>query len=119
MRIDALAIAIAATLVLAPWPALAQVVGAPGCGVAEAHTHGCLVTIVEGPGRSESGASSTKKGSACAWNVLRLVAAGDMRISTAQRNGGITAISSVDYETFELVPYYGVVSRYCTVVSGS
>ena len=119
MRSLALVGTIAALSILAPRPALAQVVGAPGCGVAEAHTHGCLVTVVEGPGRSESGAAAARQGRACAWNVLRLVAVGDMRISTAKRNGGISAVSTVDYETFELIPYYGVVSRYCTVVSGS
>lgn len=48
--------------------------------------------------------------------MLALVAVGDVRVSTAKRNGGITRVASVEYDTFELVPYYRVYSRYCTVV---
>jgi hypothetical protein len=33
-------------------------------------------------------------------------------------NAGITEISSVDSDTFELIPGFYGFSRYCTVVSG-
>jgi hypothetical protein len=40
-------------------------------------------------------------------------------VETAKANGGITKVSSIDSKTFELIPYWGVFTRYCTVVSGN
>ncbi len=64
-------------------------------------------------------ASGSRTGEACAWNLLRLVAVGDVRVETAKRNGGISSVSSIDSQTFELIPYWGVFTRYCTVVTGN
>ncbi len=44
---------------------------------------------------------------------------GDVRVETAKRNGGISSVSSIDSQTFELIPYWGVFTRYCTVVTGN
>jgi hypothetical protein len=102
----------------------AQMQNSPaGCAMVASHTSGCLLTNVQGPGETLSGAGAQKEGRACAINVLRMVAVGDMRIETAMRDGGITKISTVDYEAFELLPirlnfFPGLYGRYCTVVRG-
>jgi hypothetical protein len=88
------------------------------CAVASGHTHGCVLTAIYGPGTPGPAARGPRIGRACAWNILRLVSWGDVRVKTAMAKGRVTEISSVDYEMFELIPYYGVFSAYCTVVSG-
>jgi hypothetical protein len=103
------------------------------CELARGHAHGCLWTSIKGPGSpgphapeydeyARTGASP-KVGKACGWNLLHLVAVGDVRIATAMRDGGITKISSVDYQTNELLTGLSAVlqplfARYCTVVTG-
>ena len=114
-----LALTLGAAGTLAIESASAQEAAIPACASAQAHSHGCGLTMIKGPGTNGPGTSASKTGRACAFNLLRLIAVGDVRISTAKRNGGITQVSSVDYDTFELVPYYGVFSRYCTVVAGN
>jgi hypothetical protein len=90
------------------------------CNIGKATTHGCLLTAnVRSPGAPGPEASGSRTGEACAWNLLRLVAMGDVRVETAKANGGITKVSSIDSKTFELIPYWGVFTRYCTVVSGN
>ncbi len=104
--------------------AAAQMQNSPGgCAMVASHMSGCLVTNMGGPGETVSGAAAQKEGRACAINVLRMVAVGDMRIETAKRDGGITKISTVDYESFEILPiqinfFPGLYGRYCTVVRG-
>ena len=71
-------------LVLPALSARGQTFTPSRCGVAQAHTHGCLATIVKGPGTSEGATEPVKQGRACAWNLLSLVAIGDVRVSTAQ-----------------------------------
>jgi hypothetical protein len=88
------------------------------CNIGKATAHGCLATNVKSPGTPGDLARGSRTGQACAWNLLRLVAMGDVRVATAQKNGGITQVSSIDSQTFELIPYWGVFTRYCTIVSG-
>jgi len=89
------------------------------CSINAAHTHGCALTYLQGPSMvGEEGVRAVKRGRACAWNFLALVAIGDMRVSTAMRDGGITRVATVDYESIEAVPYYLGISRYCTIVRG-
>jgi hypothetical protein len=114
-----LALGLVLVLCLPAGVSFAQGASVPFCSVAVSPVHGCVTTVIEGPGTHESASPATKQGRACAWNLLRLIAMGDMRISTAKQDGGIAQVSSIDYKTFELVPYWGVFSRYCTVVSGS
>jgi hypothetical protein len=100
-------------------PGAATLAASPTCLVAVSPLHGCLLTWMSGPGLNVSGTPSTKEGEACAWNLLRLVAMGDMRITTAMQNGGITNVSHVDHKTREVIGWYGIYSRYCTVVHGN
>ena len=87
------------------------------------HNHGCLMTHMKGPGAPGELARGSKEGKACAWNFLALFASGDVRIATAMRDGGITQISFIDYQVFELLPIASayilpIYGRYCTVVTG-
>ena len=89
-----------------------------GCIITASHSHGCFMTNVKGPGSSGALARGSKEGKACGYNILALFSWGDVRITTAMENGGISEISSVDYKAFELVPGFYGFSRFCTVVSG-
>lgn len=60
-------------------------------------------------------AKPTKRGEACAQNVLGLFAFGDASIDTAKRAAGITRIASVDHNNAQVVGYY---TRFCTIVKG-
>ncbi len=93
------------------------------CSMVSSHNHGCVVTRMKGPGFPGELARGSKVGKACAWNLLYLFAAGDVRIATAMSDGGISKVSSVDYEVFELLPVTSayvapLFARYCTVVTG-
>lgn len=119
MRVLLLAGAVALALASGPsTESRAQQQGMP-CNIGKATAHGCLVTAnVKSPGTPGTEASGSREGEACAWNLLRLVAVGDVRVETAKANGGISRVSSVDSKTFELIPYWGVFTCYCTVVTG-
>ena len=80
--------------------------------------HGCLLTSAKGPIAPGGPIIGNKEGRACGWNILSLFAWGDLHITTAMKNAGITQISSVDSHAFELVPGFYGINRYCTVVSG-
>ncbi len=93
------------------------------CEMAAAGAHGCVWTNMKGPVAPGEIGRGSKVGKACGWNFGGLIAKGDLRIETATKNGGITKISSVDYETTELLPGLGFVllplwAQYCTVVTG-
>jgi hypothetical protein len=113
-----------AVLLAAPSAALAGDVGIAdifntGCRVTASPVQGCFMAAnVRGPGFPGELARGSRVGQACGWNLLALFTWGDVRISTAMRNGGLSKISSVDSKSFELLPGFYGVSRYCTVVSG-
>lgn len=58
----------------------------------------------------------TKVGTAQATSILGLVNLGDASIQTAAMNGGILHISSVDYETTQVL---GVYATYTVIVHGN
>jgi len=89
-----------------------------GCVMTRANSHGCFMTNVKGPVVTGSLARGSKSGRACGYNVLALFSWGDVRITTAIENAGISEVSSVDYTAFELIPGFYGFSRYCTVVNG-
>ena len=112
---------LAFALVLMAGSARAQDVGSFvnwGCQGVQSHANGCFVTSMQGPGEPGDIARGSKVGKACGWNLLALISVGDVRIETAMKNGGITRVSSVDYEAFQLVPFLYGYGRYCTVVTG-
>jgi len=74
-----------------------------------------LVTDVQGPITATGETGVSKTGTACATSILGLVNQGDASINTAQRNGGISTISTVDYHTSGFYPFYG---KTCVIVRG-
>lgn len=57
-----------------------------------------------------------KTGTACTQNYVGVVTMGDSSIEAAKKAGGISRVSSVDYEYFTILGFYGKV---CTIVKGS
>ena len=89
-----------------------------GCAITDSPAHGCFSSSLRGPVAAGEPGIPTKQGEACGWNLLALISVGDVRITTAMKNGGITKITSVDKRVFELIPGFYGYSRYCTVVNG-
>lgn len=58
---------------------------------------------------------ASKRGEACAQNVLGLVAWGDASLDAAKKNGDIKQVASVEQLPTRVLGYY---ARYCTVVRG-
>jgi hypothetical protein len=57
----------------------------------------------------------SKRGTSSTQNVLGLVSWGDGSTRAAAQDGGISTIRSADYE---FVSYFGVYSKYTTIVHG-
>lgn len=76
---------------------------------------GFLVTFVEGSESVTPNALGSKRGSACATNVLGWVAFGNASIQAAAKDAGITKISHVDYSTNSILMLY---ATSCTKVYG-
>ena len=63
----------------------------------------------------QDSAAPSKRGEACAANILGLVATGDASIDTAKKNASITRVASVDHSSTRVLGYY---ARFCTIVKG-
>ena len=88
-----------------------------GCAVAQSPVgNGLLFTSIEGPIAAAAAVDSSKKGKACAQNVLGIVATGDASIDSAKKVGAITKVSSIDHTSFTVLMIY---SEFCTIVRGS
>jgi len=59
--------------------------------------------------------AATKNGQACASSVLSLVAVGDNSVEAAKKDGGITKVTSINYNVENVLGIYGT---YCTEVKG-
>ncbi|MSP53279.1 MAG: TRL-like protein family [Gammaproteobacteria bacterium] len=68
------------------------------------------------PVTATSNATGMKTGQACSTSILALVATGDSSIAAAKVNGGISQVSSVDWNVSNFMGIYG---EYCTVVHGN
>jgi hypothetical protein len=77
---------------------------------------GLVYTGVTLPDAVSSNATGMKTGQACSTSILSLVATGDSSIAAAKANGGISQVSSVDWNVSNILGIYG---EYCTVVHGS
>lgn len=86
-----------------------------GCASGMSPVGFALFTNVDGPITATDHVAATKKGSACATNVLGIIGAGDASIYTAKRNGGITKIATADYSSTGFYPIFG---RTCVNVAG-
>ena len=89
------------------------------CDVAATRGWACILTGVTSPGVSGPAARGRREGRACAYNILRLIAWGDVRVETARRNGSIREISSIDFEVFQAISTWGIFTGFCTLVTGN
>lgn len=76
---------------------------------------GLVYTNVEAPLTATSNVKGSKRGTAKCTNVLGISAFGDCSIAAAQKNGGISTISTVDSESFGILLLF---STYTTIVTG-
>ena len=102
-------------------PALITVVllcsGLMGCATATMPVSGVMYGNVKAPmtGTAAQG-EATLVGRASVRSILGLIASGDASIHTAARNGGITEIHYVDYESQN---FFGVLAEFTVVVYGN
>lgn len=73
-----------------------------------------LITDVKGPIMATE-STGDKTGTACATSIIGLFVEGDASISAAKAAGGISSVSSADYHTKGIYPFYG---ETCVIVSG-
>lgn len=64
---------------------------------------------------ANSSVKPVKTGTACVKSFVGLLALGDGSIAAAKAEGGISRVSTVDYDVFNVLGVYG---QYCTVVRG-
>ncbi len=76
---------------------------------------GLVFTDVKDTVMATTNVARTKKGEACATNILSIVSTGDMSVETAKRSAGITKVSSIDYSQYAVL---GVFAKTCTIVTG-
>lgn len=74
-----------------------------------------LVTDVKGPITATDYAIGSKTGTSCAKNILGLSASGDASIEASKKNAGILKVSTVDYSSKGIYPFFGTT---CVIVSG-
>lgn len=76
---------------------------------------GSLYTEVKAPLSATSNTGYSKIGKASCQSILGLVATGDASIEAAAKNGGITKIHHVDYESKNIL---GIIGTFTAVVYG-
>ncbi|MEW5803077.1 MAG: TRL-like family protein [bacterium] len=77
---------------------------------------GLVITDVKGPITVVTSTTpGPKTGKAVATTIFGLVAYGDTGIEAAARNGGITRVMTVDYDSYNIL---GVYARFTTIVTG-
>ncbi|MCW5810728.1 MAG: TRL-like family protein [Labilithrix sp.] len=87
-----------------------------GCAMpTQAPVQGLIYTGVEGHQSATSNPVGGKRGEACAFSILGIIAIGDASAATAAKNGGITKIGLVDSDMMGILGIYG---SHCTVVHG-
>jgi hypothetical protein len=96
---------------------LLTVNGLFGCATATTPVTGFLYSNVKGPFTANNMAdfNVNKVGRSTAKSILGLYASGDASIHSAAKNGGITKIHHVDYETRTL---FGLIAEFTIVVYG-
>jgi hypothetical protein len=93
----------------------AAVLFTSGCAAARSPVTGYWYSDVKANDSVTSNVAAPKEGRASAKSYLGLVALGDCTVEAAAKNGGITKISHVDYETKSYLGFYAVTT---TVVHG-
>jgi len=94
--------------------ALFAVFGLSGCAVLKSDVGYAFVNKTTNHESFVAG-SATKKGTACATNILGIVAEGDSSIAAAKKNGRISTVVYTDYSVENYAFVYG---KRCTIVHG-
>ena len=76
---------------------------------------GSLYSDVQFNDRVTDNPVGAKQGTACASNILGLIATGDTSAATAAKSAGITKVGAIDGQHSNILSFYG---KYCTVVVG-
>ncbi|MBE6412535.1 MAG: TRL-like protein family [Opitutales bacterium] len=84
-------------------------------GCATPIPHGTLFTEVKMPVSASDNVVASKVGTSMCKSYLGLVSVGDASIETAKRNGGITKVTSVDWEVRNVL---GFIGEYKCIVRG-
>lgn len=88
-----------------------------GCATVGSPVNGVLWTNVKAPlAATNDNAKPALVGRSQATTILGLIATGDASIAAAARNGGVTQIHHVDYESRN---FLGIVGTFTTVVYGN
>jgi hypothetical protein len=86
-------------------------------GLPEAGPAAVVIDAKDGTSISDSSYMTKRKGEACSYNVLGLVAIGDQSIESAMANGNITKVSHIDKNIWAWNIYIAL-GKSCTVVYG-
>jgi hypothetical protein len=95
--------------------ALSAVLVLASCAIVASPAMGTLYTEVKAPLAVTEHPTYSKIGKAECQSILGLIATGDASIETAAKNGGITRIHHVDYESNNIL---GIFGKFTTVVYG-
>lgn len=76
---------------------------------------GSIYSGTQGATAATSNTIGGKTGESCAMSILGVVGLGDASIASAAKAGGITKVSTVDSDNFQVL---GVYAKNCTVVTG-
>lgn len=88
-----------------------------GCASATMPVTGTMYANIKAPLTATASTDEPQRvGRASVRSILGIVASGDASIQTAARNGGITEIHHVDYESQN---FFGVLAEYTVVVYGN
>lgn len=74
-----------------------------------------LITNVKGPVTATENVVGSKTGESCAENILGIIASGDASIVAAKQNANIRKVSTVDYSSNGIYPFFG---KTCVIVTG-
>jgi hypothetical protein len=85
-------------------------------GCATHPTAGALFSDIKAPVTATSNVRATRVGvSESCVSILGLVATGDCSVANAKKNGGITQVSTVDYQTNNIL---GIINKGKTIITG-
>ncbi len=88
---------------------------AGGCAMARSPVSGSIYSDVKANDSVTANTAATKVGRSTASSILGWVAIGDCSLDSAKKQGGITKVAHVDYETTSILGIYATTT---TVVHG-
>lgn len=93
------------------------VVTITGCaGLVNGPVPGFLYNKTKGPLMATDNSATTRMGKATCTTILGLVAEGDCSVKAAKANGGISHVTDVDVDYYNVLGLYGT---YTTIVRGN